>query len=336
MITPLLFAVWLAERRRWGWFAVAVGVTLLCKEDAGLAIFGLGAMLAVRRQWRVGLVTALVGVGWFALAAEVIIPHANGGAGPLYASLFPGFGSSVSEVAVNMLRHPGQVLHELALPERRKYYLDLLLPAGLVAFASPSALLIGLPQVFINSLSGHVYTYNAHYYYSSVVVASIFVATVDGCARLRRTRLPKFVPVAIVAVAALVANVVMSPSPLSEKNFHSGIWATDNPRQERLREAVAMIPPDAAVSATYYLVPHLTHRAKIYEYPNPWRVANWGVAGERPHDPRVVDYIVVDWYLLGQDATLMSQLIGPGGGFKVRYSQDGIVVAVRDRGGQSP
>jgi hypothetical protein len=59
------------------------------------------------------------------------------------------------------------------------------------------------------------------------------------------------------------------------------------------------------------------------------------VAGEYPHDPAAVDYIVVDWYLLGQDATLMSQLIGPGGGFKVRYSRDGIVVAVRERG-QSP
>ena len=49
VITPLLFAWWLATRRRWGWYAVAVGVALACKEDAALAVIMLGLVLAARR-----------------------------------------------------------------------------------------------------------------------------------------------------------------------------------------------------------------------------------------------------------------------------------------------
>jgi uncharacterized membrane protein len=45
-ITPLLFAWWLAARRRWGWYAVAAGLALACKEDVALAVFMLGLAVA--------------------------------------------------------------------------------------------------------------------------------------------------------------------------------------------------------------------------------------------------------------------------------------------------
>jgi len=45
-ITPLLFAWWLAARRRWGWYALAAGLALACKEDVALAVFMLGLAVA--------------------------------------------------------------------------------------------------------------------------------------------------------------------------------------------------------------------------------------------------------------------------------------------------
>jgi uncharacterized membrane protein len=45
-ITPLLFAWWLATRRSWGWFAVAVAVALACKEDVALSVVMLGLLVA--------------------------------------------------------------------------------------------------------------------------------------------------------------------------------------------------------------------------------------------------------------------------------------------------
>ena len=77
IITPLLFAWWLATRGRWGWYAVAVGVALACKEDAALAVLMLGLVLAVLGQRRAGLLTAAAGAGWFLLATKVVIPAAG-------------------------------------------------------------------------------------------------------------------------------------------------------------------------------------------------------------------------------------------------------------------
>jgi hypothetical protein len=52
-----------------GLVLVAVAVTLSCKEDAALAVFGLGVLLLLRRQWRVGALTAAVGLIYFQVSA---------------------------------------------------------------------------------------------------------------------------------------------------------------------------------------------------------------------------------------------------------------------------
>ena len=89
------------------------------------------------------------------------------------------------------------------------------------------------------------------------------------------------------------------------------------------------MPGRAGVSATYYLVPHLTHRVHIYEFPNPWVVSNWGVHGERPPKPSNADYLVVDTNLLGDKEDLYQRLVTTE--FKKVFDRDGIVVAKRVR-----
>ena len=102
------------------------------KEDAALAVFGLGVLLLLRRQWRVGALTAAVGLIYFQVAAW-IIRHANGGLAALYAASFPGYGDSLVSVLSSMLRRPGATLGTLVQPDRLQYYHDVLSP---VAFRS--------------------------------------------------------------------------------------------------------------------------------------------------------------------------------------------------------
>jgi hypothetical protein len=67
------------------------------------------------------------------------------------------------------------------------------------------------------------------------------------------------------------------------------------------RRAISSIPCDAAVSADYLIVPHMTHREKVYMFSNPFEPESWGVDGENMHDPNEVQYILV------QDVTLSPQ-----------------------------
>lgn len=326
MITPLLFAYWLATRCRWRWFAVAVVAALLCKEDAALAIVGLGLVLVWQRQRRVGGLTAAVGVVWFILAVRVAIPAFNGGEQAFYESMFPTLGNDMGEIILNLARHPSRFLDLATLPERITYYRRLLIPVALAPLVALPMLLVGAPQMAINVSAGSLPTYDFRFHYSAAVVAAVFLATVEGCRRLgQRPALARFV-VGVVGATSLASNVAWSPSPIGA-DYDTGIWARSSPRVAVLQAAVRSVPPDAGVSASYTLVPHLTHRVTIYEFPNPWIVTNW-LDRRRQPEPARVDYLVLDLTLNTDRRVVADELIGSGE-FETVSQRDQVLVARR-------
>jgi len=331
IITPLLFAWWLAGRRRWGWFAVAVAVALACKEDAALAVLMLGLVLAVLGRRRAGLVTAAAGAGWFLVATKVVIPAAGGGAGPFYQELFPGFGDSLGEIVWNLVAHPSRLLGLATLPDRLTYFWQIMAPVAFFPLAAPLVLLISVPQTVINVASGHALTHDIHYHYSAIVLTGVFLATVEGMAWIGRGPGTRRALVAVLLATSLAANVAWSPSPLG-RQYDDGIWARAEPRHATVRAALRLVPAGAGVSASYNLIPHLTHRTYAYEFPNPWMVANWGAHGENPPDPATADYLVIDERLLGDQRPLFDRLLSPQGGYTRVFASDGIVVARRQPG----
>jgi uncharacterized membrane protein len=326
-ITPLLFAWWLAGRRRWGWFAVAVGVALACKEDVALAVLALGLVLAVRGERRAGLLTAAAGAGWFLLATRVVIPAVGGGDGPFYQELFPGFGDSLGAIAWNLVAHPSRLLELATRADRLAYYWQVLAPVAFLPLAAPLVGLIGLPQTVVNVASGHALTHDPRYHYTAIVLAAVFLATVEGITWAGRGRLPARALVGVLLAASVATHLAWSPSPLGRP--YPEAWAQAQPRHHSVRRALRLVPADAGVSASYNLIPHLTHRVAAYEFPNPWEVSNWGAHGEDPPDPDTVDYLVVDERLLGDRWPLYQRLVGAEGGFRELYRSEGIVVARR-------
>jgi hypothetical protein len=132
------------------------------------------------------------------------------------------------------------------------------------------------------------------------------------------------------AATALATNVAGSPSPISV-NFDSGVWARHaTPRDAAVGAALDLVPDGAGTTATYYLVPHLTHRQHIYEWPNPFRAEYWGVAGEDPHPESNAEYLVLDTSLLGEFDTLYDELTRTD--YELIFLRDSIAVARRNPG----
>ena len=79
------------------------------------------------------------------------------------------------------------------------------------------------------------------------------------------------------------------------------------------------------------------HRTKIYDWPNPWKVAYWGNHNENPPDPATVEYLVLDMRHIAEgDKSIVTGLTAPGGEFEVLYDADDVIVARRIRAPQSP
>ena len=83
-----------------------------------------------------------------------------------------------------------------------------------------------------------------------------------------------------------------------------------SPKISTLNEFVKRVPRNASVSATYNIVPHLTHRKEIYMFPNPFRMSYWGINGENYPYGKKVDFIIVDKMLVDKkDKEMLDELI---------------------------
>ena len=333
-LTPLLLAVWLAHRRRWRWFAVAVAVALSTKEDIALAVVMLGIVLAVvqgrRGDWRPGAVTAVAGAAWYLASMQLLIPYFHGGEKAHYVQeMFPLFGDSVGSILWTIVSDPARTWSILTEPERLTYYLRLVAPTGFLALLGLPFLLIAGPQLGANALSSLSTTYDARFHYTVVPVAGITAATVHALGYLHRFRRGAlYAGLAVVAVGAAWSHHEWAPSPLGEP-YETGIWAVASPRHDAFERALDSIPSDAALSTNYYLAPHATHRTHVYEWPNPWITGNWGFADKDPHDPAIVDHLVLD-LAVDQEPALRERLTaGPDAEFEVVSEDDAVLIARR-------
>lgn len=101
----LLTAVLLADRGHGRWYWLVLVLFLLTKESMGLyaALFGITLML--RRQWRVGVATLILGVGYFYSVTHFVMPRLAGQE-YLYWRIYPELGGSTWQMIEHVIRHP--------------------------------------------------------------------------------------------------------------------------------------------------------------------------------------------------------------------------------------
>jgi uncharacterized membrane protein len=327
-VAPLLFAYWAARAHRWRWFVVAAVLAVACKEDVALAVAALGIAIALHGTRKIGVVIATIAGAWYLVTTRVLMPVALGGLSPFYYSYFGDLGSSFPQVLWNALVRPGKVLDLATRPDRVSYYRMMFVPMALIPAASLRTLLVAGPMLAVNALTTFPYARDYRFHYSALVVAGGMLATVEGIARLGRTARVREFLVGLVAATTLASTVAWGPSPISVK-FRTGYWPLwHDARVETMREAIALLPSDAAVSAIFFLVPHLTHRPEIYNFPEPWKAVTWGVNGEHLRDPGRVQWLLIDRRQFGEyDRRLVDLLLERE--FVPRLDKDDILVAQR-------
>ncbi|HEV2825829.1 MAG TPA: DUF2079 domain-containing protein, partial [Actinomycetota bacterium] len=102
------------------------------------------------------------------------------------------------------------------------------------------------------------------------------------------------------------------------------------------RAALDLVDEGAPVSAQFNLVPHLSHRVEVYEFPNPFRAVNWGVAGDEHPEatPERLRFVVVQRDLLGeQDRELLDRLQTDSSWRTLLDLQEVVVLERREAGG---
>jgi uncharacterized membrane protein len=303
LATPLLLLAFLfSERQQWGRFVLASLLVATVQEGMALLTAALGLYALARGLWLrrrlaapqrgptrwpalAGAIVLLAGLAWFYVATFIIIPANAAAAYGLsespYVARFGALGDSFGDVARTLVTRPGQAARIVLEPLRLGYLLRLLAPVGFLAIFGPEILLIGLPLLLANLLSGFPFQYSGQLHYSAPLAAFAVMGAIVGSQRLRRLarRIAvslhnhplwrahrAYAPLTVwVLLWSIGCQIAWGYTPAGTQFRH--VWPAVTAHHRLLDRFSQQVPDDAALSTVANLHPHLSHRERIYEFP---------------------------------------------------------------------
>lgn len=293
-VAPLLFAFWYAGRgqyRRVWPFALLV---LLVKEEQALLVAVLGLWIALRQQRpREGLALTALALAWLVVGVFGIINHfaeaRSGTAQSVFFDRYAAFGNTPGEIVVGFLTRPALVRDLFLTPERLRFLGELVTATGGLVLLGLDAAALMLPLLVLNLASDYTAQAAGLQHYAVPLVPGLVAGAALGGRRLLARVGLQTRPV---ATAALLVWILASAAATTlEAGFlplSRGFWLPAvTPHHRLLERFSAQVPPDAPLSASRQLHPHLAHRRYVTRFPTVGE-ATWvlvDVTGDRHVHP---------------------------------------------------
>ncbi len=292
---------------------IAVLPLLVLKEDMPLIVGAFAVLLFARGfRWQ-GSALLAVAATYAGAVVLVVMPWIRGGSGDLperygYLVADSTWWSLVPDVISRSLQQ--------LWPAPLDALVHIGASIGFVALLNPLALLAAAPAYLLAALSDHPQQSRLELHYVMATLALAWVAAALGLQRIaewgRRYKWSSLAPVASTLVLASAVTTFFLWSPYAPGVQHHAPAAA---HRAVINEALALVPADVPVSAQNTLLPHLSERQDVFEFPN-------------LHD---AEYVVVDPSLpvTGQSraagyASAIDNLSGKG--FILIFDTDGVKV----------
>ncbi len=266
-IPLLLAAINDTDARRWRRASLWLALALLSKEDIGLTVAAFGLWLAWRRQARgYGLAWAAGGIGFSLLAMFVIIPAVRAAPSDSFTR-YLWLGSTPPEMLRNLLLRPDLVLPRLLGVDAVRFVVSLAAPLLFLPLGH-TILLVALPAVVYNLLSAEMAQRVVYFHYVAPIVPFVLAAALLTCARLFAwaRRRGAYWLMWTVCVGLLIFtgwHTLLFSNPLADDGAVQPAWARLS-NEAAVRQALALVPPQAALLTTNYYGAHLSQRPALY------------------------------------------------------------------------
>ena len=286
-IPLFVFSLLLAmEKRQWRWFWLMAIFILAVREDAGVGLFGVGVYMILSHRFpRAGLAVCTLSFGYMLVLTNAIMPLFSEDVSrrftlERFGQYAEGNQASTLDIIWGMIKNPWRLLRELFTPfdQTIKYLLGQWLPLAFIPAISPPAWAIaGFPLLKLFLAQGKtVLAINARY--ALTVVPGLFYGAILWWSQHPQVFKPAFRRFWAVCISISLLFSFTSSSSSLNRTFYFLLpdsfdpWVHISLPQQwhhvaQMRPLLAKIPPNASVSATTYLIPHLSNRREIMRLP---------------------------------------------------------------------
>jgi uncharacterized membrane protein len=255
-VSPLLGATYLALRGKWRPFAIVSATAVMWSAELGLVIAGLGLLVLLQGERKVGRRTIVAGLAWTVLAVLVIEPR-YGSTGFISPGAFRAYGDNAFGVLIGMAAHPFKLLGDLFAEDNVRLIVGLLAPLLFLPVLAPRYLLPALPLQVLYLVAEVTVRGTGTNEYGLPLTVFAFVAATFALQRMGRRSIERVLVDRRVLSALVVAAIGFflldaSNSPYQRPWEWARQDATDATREraadlagsdERVRASASMVVP---------------------------------------------------------------------------------------------
>jgi len=283
-LTPLLlWTFYFFERNKWLFMYIFAALTLLVKEDAAiyLLIFALYVIISKKKYYE-GAILAFGSLAYFAFALGILTSTSTHYAEmyssatanpPISGPMIDRFGNLIynqSDGLIGAVKtailNPGYLLTQLFVTSNNDwgkliYFIKMLLPLGFIPFFTKkySRWLLIVP-ILMNMLTNYTYQYNLKYQYNFAITAFLIYAVISNLPDLKPNFRKNIISIAAVACCCIYITSVF---PTLKENYVD--YKENNEKYVQMEDILNIIPKDASVCCSTFLLSHLADRDEIYE-----------------------------------------------------------------------
>lgn len=266
----LLFTLYFLEIGKYRWFLVFLLLSFFVKEDVALSGAFIGFyILFVKKEKALGIGVILASVIYFLLTIKIFMPffgQVHDFSGRYKDLLYKNHEGYVG-IFYNAITHPLFVFQYVFLNLKKLRYIYLLMyPVIFLPFFSGTALLLIIPSLFVNLLSSYPVQYGILMQYTAIIIPFVFFTAVEGYRKLP-LRLKKYQN--LFCYALISVTVVMAIVNIGKDIHNHKLFIEINyPEHDALIQTMKLVPNEASISTISNIVPHLTQRKEIRQFPN--------------------------------------------------------------------
>ena len=269
LAVPFVFlAIMAAMSRRWPLFLVCAAAPLLAKEDGALVVVSIGVLAFLLTRHAISLAPVAGGVAYGVVVVGWIMPVVRAGAPGDLVLRYAYLGTTPNDVALHIFTKPTAWIGHFFGSPAPLAVLVMVAAVGMLPLLRPAALGIAVAPLIPSVISMSPYQAGLRLQYALGAVPLLVLAAVLGWQRV-----PRIAGGVALLAGALATWIWLGPILPS--------LGTDVPQLSRagaIDSVLARIPREARVAASSGLVPHLSERREIWEFPAglgvPWVVVD--------------------------------------------------------------
>ena len=235
-------------------------VLLLCvKEDAAVyaAVIAL-YFLFTDKNYKCNLLMLIISVIWFIVVTNYLSKHGDGVMTYRYGNYILDGSGSLWAMIGSIIKNPVYVLQQCFTKEKLTFILQMLLPLMFMPFMTKklTRYILVIPFLLINLMTNYQYQYDIGFQYGFGSGSLLIYLSVINYAELERPKL---------LICSLCCSVIVFFGLYYHRLDYREKYEKNAHEREVIDAALEVIPKDASVISSTFLLPNLSQRKEIYD-----------------------------------------------------------------------